>query len=194
MNLPNKISIFRIILVPIIWIFLLFPYKYLNIYFPILNFSIVFIPMERLIVLLLFVLAAISDFLDGYIARKYNMISNFGKFIDPIADKLLINSLLIIFAFERTVPLICILIMISRDIIVDAIRMNLALNGQILSAGIFGKLKTVMQMIAIVVILLNNYPFELFSIPMATILIWFATFVSVFSGVKYLISSRDKLM
>ena len=191
MNLPNKLTVFRIILVPIMIFVWLFPYEQFNFMFYEFNFGSVSLSLLNIVVLVIFALASITDMLDGMIARKYNMITTFGKFADPIADKLLVNTTLIIMASKHLIPVLPVVIMLGRDIIVDGCRMIASKNGVVVAAGYLGKLKTVSQMIAIILVLLNNLPFELYGIPMASIVLWFATLTSVMGGYSYFIQLKD---
>ena len=191
MNLPNKLTVFRIILVPIMIFVWLFPYEQFNFMFYEFNFGPVSLSLLNIFVLVIFALASITDMLDGMIARKYNMITTFGKFADPIADKLLVNTTLIIMASKHLIPVLPVVIMLGRDIIVDGCRMIASKNGVVVAAGYLGKLKTVSQMIAIILVLLNNLPFELYGIPMASIVLWFATLTSVMGGYSYFIQLKD---
>ena len=130
-------------------------------------------------------MTSFTDFLDGYIARSQNMITTFGKFADPIADKLLVNTMFILFAAQGVIPVVPVLIMIARDTIVDGCRMIASSNGTVVAAGYLGKVKTVSQMLAIILILLNNLPFELYRFPVSDLVLWFAAIVSFVSGVSY---------
>ena len=185
MNLPNKLTIFRIVLVPIAILVYLFPYEQFGIHFASLEFGPTSISYLNLIVLGIFIIASFTDFLDGKIARKNNLVTTFGKFADPIADKLLVNSLFIILSFKHIIPVIPVVLMLARDTVVDGCRMIAASNGVVVAAGILGKLKTVLQMITICLVLINNLPFELWSLPVSTFLVWFTTFVSIVSGYSY---------
>lgn len=173
MNLPTKITVFRILIVPVIWAVLLIP-----------------IPdfLKYLLAFILFVVASISDFLDGYLARKYNLITSLGKFLDPIADKVLVNTLMVFLAFHHRIPVLCVVLMISRDTLVDAMRMNASNQGIVVSAKLLGKLKTVLQMVALSVAL---FPFYFSTVTES--LIWIATIASLISGVDYFISLKDKI-
>lgn len=193
MNLPNKLSILRITLIPIIVLIVIFPYAQFNIVMPVYYFDFVSLSLTNIIVLILFVVGSITDFLDGYIARKNNLITTFGKFIDPIADKMLTTTMFIIFTAQGIIPVVAALIMIWRDIIVDGIRMVASSEGKVIAAGYLGKIKTASQMITIIVILLNNLPFELVSFPMADFLLWFSVSISFISGLSYFMQSRDFL-
>lgn len=194
MNLPNKLSLFRIGLVPFIALIYLFPYAQFGIQVMEFDFGYVSLKLTNIIVLVLFAVASFTDYLDGHIARKYNMITSFGKFMDPIADKLLVNTMLILFAADGSAPLAAVLVMIWRDVIVDGLRMNASAKGVVVAAGMLGKIKTVMQMLAIIVLLMNNLPFELYRFPVGEFLIWFAMMVSVLSGLSYFMQLKDVVM
>ncbi len=191
MNLPNKLTLLRIILVPLLILIWLFPYQYFGIALKSFAIGPVNLPLVNIIVLFIFCVASFTDFLDGNIARKRNMVTTFGKFADPIADKLLVNSTLIILASKGMIPAVCVVIMIGRDIIVDGCRMIASGKGVVVAAGMLGKAKTVLQMLAIIVALLNNLPFELWSLPVRELLIWFASFVSITSGYSYFAQVKD---
>ena len=185
MNLPNRLTVLRILLIPVAVLVYIFPYAQFSIYMPIYYILDMPISSVNLIVLAIFVLASFTDFLDGYIARKNHLITTFGKFADPIADKLLVNTLFLLFASRGIIPVVPIVIMISRDTIVDGCRMIASNSGKVVAAGYLGKLKTVLQMVSIILILLNNIPFEYYRLPISSIVLWFATFVSAASGVSY---------
>ena len=194
MNLPNRISLLRLVLIPIIVLLWELPYTQLGIAMPTIVVGMLTISMKNLLVLILFVIASITDFFDGHIARSRNQVTSFGSFIDPIADKCLTTTLFILFAAQRIIPAVPVLIMIWRDIVVDGIRMVASNNGKVVSAGGLGKLKTVAQMIAIILILLDNFPFAMIDLPVATFMLWFAMCVSVASGVYYFKQSRDEII
>lgn len=185
MNLPNKLTMFRIVLVPIMMLVWLFPYASFGITFKVFDIGNTSVSTLNLIVLGIFVLASFTDMLDGKIARSRNLITTFGKFADPIADKLLVNTMLVILCSKGMLPAVPVVFMILRDTVVDGCRMLAAQNGVVVAAGMMGKLKTVLQMITIVIVLLNNIPFELVSIPMNDIMIWFTCLVSIASGLGY---------
>ena len=169
----------------------LFPYQYLGMSFRTFDFGPVSLSVLNIIVLAIFCIASFTDFLDGNIARKRNMVTTFGKFADPIADKLLVNTTIIILAAKGMIPLVCCIVMIARDLIVDGCRMIAAQKGVVVAAGMMGKAKTVMQMAAIIMALLNNIPFEIWSLPVNDLLIWFASFVSVISGYSYFAQIKE---
>lgn len=191
MNLPNKLTLFRIVLVPILALVWLFPYNEAGLSIGSMTIGNVTLPYLNLIVIGIFAIASFTDFLDGNIARRNNMVTTFGKFADPIADKLLVNMMLLILSYKHMIPIVCCILMILRDIVVDGCRMIAAQNGVVVSAGMLGKLKTFLQMITIIIILLNNLPFELWYIPVDEILIWFTTFISVAGGYSYFMQVRD---
>ena len=139
--------------------------------------------------------------IDGKIARKYNMVTDYGKFMDPIADKLLVNSTLLILICNGPIriPVICVLLMICRDIIVDAIRLNAVRKNIVVAANIFGKIKTVLQMVSLIFILINDFNLDsLFGLPnylyIGQIMIYLATCASVVSGIIYLVQNRQVFM
>lgn len=185
MNLPNKLTVLRIILVPLVALIWLFPYEQFGIKIGYLMIFDVSVSYLNLIVLFVFALASFTDFLDGKIARKRNLVTTFGKFFDPIADKLLVNMMLIILACKHMIAVVPVVLMILRDIIVDGCRMIAAQKGVVISAGILGKMKTALQMFTIIFVLMNNLPFEIWYLPVSDILMWFTSFVSVAGGYSY---------
>lgn len=194
MNLPNKLSCFRMILVPVIVLVWIFPYAQLNIAIPEFMIGTVNLSLKNIIVLILFCIASFTDFLDGQIARKNHLITSFGKFIDPIADKMLVNTMMIMFVCFGMVPVLPVVVMIWRDTIVDGLRMSTASKGVVVAAGMLGKIKTVSQMITIILVLLNNLPFELWRFPMAEFMLWFSMLVSVASGLSYFMQMKEYVM
>lgn len=194
MNLPNRITIFRIILIPVIILIYLFPYSAFGIEPAVLNIGGVELSVINLITLGIYILAAASDAVDGHIARSRNMITTFGKFADPIADKLLTTTMWLLFLKQGIIPVIPVIIMIARDTFVDGCRMMAASNGKVVAAGMMGKLKTVLQMVTVALILLNNLPFELLRLPVSDIMLWFAALVSFISGVQYFNQMKDDIL
>ena len=194
MNLPNKLSCFRMILVPVLVLVWVFPYAQFGIQMPEFTFGMVSLSLKNILALIIFAVASFTDFLDGYIARKNNLITSFGKFIDPIADKLLVNTVMILFACYGLVPVVPVIVMIWRDTIVDGLRMNTASKGVVVAAGMLGKIKTVSQMLTIILVFLNNLPFELMRFPMAEFMLWFSMLVSVASGVSYFNQMKEYIL
>lgn len=180
MNLPNKLTMLRILLVPVAAAcFLLIPGD-VGVMNPASGFGI-----RNLIVLILFVLASITDYLDGQIARSRHLITSFGKFADPIADKLLVDTLLILLVYDHQASVAAVLLMIARDLIVDGLRMAAAKSGEVVSAGWAGKIKTVLQMAAIIVLLLCDWPFVYLHLPVGQLLLWCSCAASLYSGWLY---------
>ncbi|MBE6115673.1 MAG: CDP-diacylglycerol--glycerol-3-phosphate 3-phosphatidyltransferase [Erysipelotrichaceae bacterium] len=185
MTLPNKISIFRLFLIPVIVAIWVFPFAQFGIDLPVYHIGNVSISLKNIIVMALFAIGSISDFLDGYLARKNNQVTTFGKFIDPIADKCLTTTLFILLASSQIIPAIPVIVMVWRDTIVDGTRMMAAGKGTVMAAGILGKIKTASQMFCIIFTLLNNYPFEAIGLPVSSILLWFSMIISVLGGIDY---------
>ncbi|HBE98821.1 MAG TPA: CDP-diacylglycerol--glycerol-3-phosphate 3-phosphatidyltransferase [Firmicutes bacterium] len=197
MNIPTKITTARIALVVCLLSFLLvFDFLPESVYKPVYFGPNNSINLVYFIAMVVFVIASSTDFVDGYLARKWHQVTDLGKFLDPVADKLLVNSILIYLAISRygniSIPVFAIIIMIARDLVVDALRFVAASKGIVLAANIFGKLKTVFQMVAIPVVLLNGWPFSYFDngwnpyLCVANILIYLATLMSFLSGLIYL--------
>ena len=185
MNLPNRLTVMRIILIPVIILISIFPYSQVGIEIPVFQFGFVSLSLINILALVLFCIASFTDFLDGYLARKHNLVTTFGKFADPIADKLLVTTMFVLFAAQGVIPVVPVLIMVARDTIVDGIRMIASTNGIVMAAGYLGKLKTVVQMLSVILILLNNLPFELYRLPVSDFMLWFAAFTSLASGISY---------
>lgn len=190
MNLPNKLTVFRMILVPVILTIALVCDDGIATW-QVLGSEL---NLMHLICLVLFVIASLTDLFDGKIARKHNLVTTFGKFMDPIADKLLVNTLLVLLAYWHIVPVICVILMIMRDLVVDAIRLLAAEKQLVVAAGSLGKLKTVLQMTAIIIVLLNNFPLGFLGIPFDLIAIWLATIASLVSGFDYLKKHKELIM
>ncbi len=194
MNLPNKLTTIRLLSVPLFIIVYLIPYQSLGIEIPVFDVLSTSLSLLDIILFLVFALSALTDYLDGYIARKQHLITTFGKFIDPIADKLIVNTTLLLLASTHAIHIIIPIIMISRDIIVDAIRLVASQKNVVLAASYLGKAKTMTQMIAICLLLLNNIVFAGLHIPMDQIMIWLATLISFVSGVDYFMKNRQYIM
>ena len=205
-NLPTKITLARIalaslLIVAIVVLYLFDEFNVIsiaqsgNIYLfkdgPTINWIM-------LILMFVFLIASMTDFLDGYLARKNNEVTDLGKFLDPIADKMLINSMMVFLALnfsslggDQKFPFFLVIIMIIRDLVVDGLRFMVAKKNVVVAANIFGKLKTVTQMVAIIVVFLNGFPFSYFDynwpmyLHIGDWLCYIATFFSVLSGVIY---------
>ena len=211
MNLPNKITVSRIIL-----IFVMIIAMFVLAFIP--DFHVKSIGNSRinlvyLIFTIVFIIAAFTDMLDGKIARKCNLVTDLGKFLDPIADKLLNDAMMIFllvpqaYAWEQrrnplmlTILLICVVLMIARDLIVDALRLVAVKKNIIIAANIFGKAKTVLQMIAIPMLLLNDWPFHYMypncpakyeALQVSNWFFYAATVMSIVSGIIYVYQNRN---
>lgn len=190
MNLPNKLTVFRMVLVPTILAVALLGEEGI-VTWDILGSQL---SLMHLICLVLFIIASLTDLFDGKLARKHNLVTTFGKFMDPIADKMLVNTMLVLLAYWRMIPVVCVVLMIMRDLIVDAIRLLAAEKQVVVAAGPLGKLKTVMQMAAIIIVLLDNFPLGFLGVSFDLITIWLATLISVISGLDYLNKHKEMIM
>ena len=194
MNLPNKLTISRIIMSVIIIILLLFPFQMAGIEFPQLFIDEkLVVESKYLIVGILFILASLTDFLDGYIARKNNIVTDFGKLLDAIADKVLVNSVLIILASQGFIHPIIPVVIIVRDSIVNSIKMIAASRGKVVAAIKSGKVKTATLMVGIALTLFYNLPFELVNLRVADFLLFGAAILSIISGIQYYLLNKHLL-
>ncbi len=176
MNLPNKLTIFRVILIPFFVFFLLAPY---------------FESYGNYIAVAIFIVASITDFLDGKIARKYNLVTNFGKFMDPLADKLLVCSALICLIQLELIPAWVVIIIIAREFIISGFRLIASDNGVVIAASYWGKFKTAFQMLTVIVLILN-IPNKVFII-LGTVLIYVSLALTVISLIDYIAKNKDVL-
>ena len=185
-NLPNKLTKFRIILAIIIIVLMLFPFDMINVNFPkyLINGNMI-LDVKLAIVAFLFVVASITDALDGKIARKYNIVSDYGKVMDPIADKILVNGLLIILCGQGYINPIIPTVIILRDIITNTFKMFASDKGEVIGAIKTGKFKTAFLMIGITLKLLGNFPMELINIALDDFFLITATILSIISGIEY---------
>ena len=192
-NMPNKLTLTRILCVPILIIIYMFPYEMFSINVPVFHIFNADISLVNIVIFVIFSVASMTDLLDGQIARRKKLVTTFGKFADPIADKLLVNTILLLLASDGTISIIIPIIMVARDIIVDAIRLVAANRQIVVAAKPLGKLKTLTQMIGLCFMLLSDFPFSFFHFPIGSILIWIACVISVISGIDYFISNKDLL-
>lgn len=186
-NIPNYLTIIRIILSLIIIIFMLFPFYMVSISFPkyLIN-GVVILDVKLLITAVLFAIASITDFIDGYLARKYNAVTDFGKVMDAIADKILVNSLLIILCGQGYISTVIPVVIILRDTVVNTVKMVAGNNGEVVAAIKTGKFKTACLMIGVTLKLIGNYPMGLFNIALDDFFLITATVLSVISGIEYI--------
>lgn len=180
MNVPNKITISRILLIPIFIIILSIPFDW-----GAFNIGETSLPISHFVAALIFIIASGTDWLDGYYARKYNLITNLGKFLDPLADKLLVSAALILLVEIGLAPAWVVIIIISREFAVTGLRLVAAGEGIVLAASNMGKIKTVTQILATILLLLHNFPFSYIGFPFATIVLYIAMIITAISGYDY---------
>lgn len=174
MNIANKITIIRILLIPVLIVFLTID-----------------IPYHMEIALFVFVIASLTDKLDGYIARKYNLITDLGKFLDPLADKLLVSAALLMFIQLGKIDAWIVFVVLAREFAVTGLRAVAANKNIVIAASQLGKIKTTIQIITIIVILLNNFPFNLVGLHMDIILVYLTLIITTASGIDYFIRNLD---
>lgn len=192
MNKANKITISRIVMSVIILILLLVPFEQFNIEFPVWTVGKrVLLDSKYVIAGVLFIIASLTDFLDGYIARKYNMVTDFGKMIDAISDKLLTNTVLVVLACNQLISPVIAVVIIARDIVVDSIKMLIGNKGKAVAAIPVAKVKTATLMVGLTLTFFSNLPFELIPIRVSDYLLIIAAVLSVVSGAKYYIMAKE---
>lgn len=191
MNLANKITMIRIFLTVLLIVLLLFPFYMVNIEFPKVLIGTISVDIKYFIAAGVFAIASITDALDGHIARSRNMVTDFGKMTDAIADKMLVNSTLIILSAQGMVSPVITVIIVFRDTVVDTIKMIAGSKGKVVAAIKSGKVKTTFLMLGIVLTLCYNLPFELFNLDIANFLLVLATIFSVVSGIQYYVMNKD---
>ena len=175
MNLPNKITVFRILMIP----------------FFVASMLIKEIPYHEIIAGVIFIIAALSDLVDGKIARRFNLVTNFGKFMDPLADKLLVQSALLCFVANGLLPAWIAIVIMSREFIISGFRLVAADKGIVIAAGYLGKLKTVFQMVMSVMLIFHfSHPVWLAT---EQIFIWGSLILTIVSLVDYFIKNKDVL-
>ncbi|UOQ85640.1 CDP-diacylglycerol--glycerol-3-phosphate 3-phosphatidyltransferase [Gracilibacillus salinarum] len=184
MNIPNKITLSRILLIPIFILLLSYPFEW-----GIWEVADQSIPISHLVAVIIFAIASATDWLDGYYARKYQLVTNLGKFLDPMADKLLVSAAFILLVELGIAPAWIVIIIISREFAVTGLRLVAAGEGVVLAAGQLGKLKTVFQILAIIVLLLHNVPFSAVDMPIDMILLYVALIFTIVSGVEYFVKN-----
>lgn len=213
MNTPTKITLSRIVMI-FVMLITLFVFGLFGTHFPVCEIDLggPKVSIVHIVCTVVFLVASFTDWLDGYLARKNNQVTDLGKFLDPIADKLLIDGMMIFLLVPQayapshnrgvvTTSLLafCVIAMIGRDLIVDALRLIAVTKNQVIAANIFGKMKTVFQMTAIPFLLLNGYPFSYFDrnwpgpFHIANILFYIATLMSIISGIIYIVQNHKVL-
>ncbi|MCM1144023.1 MAG: CDP-diacylglycerol--glycerol-3-phosphate 3-phosphatidyltransferase [Blautia sp.] len=171
MNLPNKLTMFRVILIPFFVLFML----------------VEITSVDKWIALAIFIIASLTDLLDGKIARKYNLVTNFGKFMDPLADKLLVCSALICLVAMDKIPAWMVIVIIAREFIISGFRLIASDNGVVIAASYWGKFKTTFQMVMICLLIAD---IEAISV-LTTIVMWIAVLLTVISLIDYLVKNKD---
>ena len=192
MNLANKITMSRIFLSVIILIILLFPWHQAGVEWPlyVVNGNIT-LELKYLVAGGLFIIASLTDFIDGHVARKYNMVTDFGKMIDAISDKILTNTIIVVLACDNMVHPVIAVIIIARDIIVDSIKMLIGNKGKAVAAIGVAKYKTASLMVGLTLKLFYDLPFSLFINGVSDFLLIVAAVLSVISAVKYYIMAQE---
>lgn len=192
MNVPNRITVCRIILSVFLLILMLLPLNKFGVVFPQLavNNGNIIIDTKYIVCGIIFLVAALTDFLDGYLARKYNMVTDMGKVMDAIADKILVNGVLIILAIDGFISPVVPVVIVCRDIAVDSIKMVAGSKSGAVGASMSGKVKTAVMLVGITLLFFNDIPFILMGFRVSNILILVATVLSVVSGVEYYIKNK----
>lgn len=170
MNTPNKLTLLRMAVIPIFMVVLLTGHYYIS--------------------AVLFIAASLTDALDGHLARKYNLITNFGKIMDPLADKLLVTAALVCLVELGDVAGWMVFLILAREFAITGLRSVAASEGVVIAAGKSGKLKTTLQMLAIIAYLFRNQPFEAWNLPVAGILMWAALVMTLYSGIEYVVKNK----
>lgn len=184
MNLPNRITVARILLVPVIMVFLQVKT------FPVINIDDFTITYNQIMATLVFIIAASTDGLDGYIARKRKLVTNLGKLLDPLADKLLVSAVLIYLVELGKIEAWIVIVIIGREFAVTGLRQIALLEGIVMAASKLGKWKTGIQITAIIALLINNFPFTFINFRFDLISVWAAVVITVYSGVDYFVKNK----
>lgn len=185
MNLPTKLTVSRIILSILVITIMAFPFYTIGITWPKFEIMGIGVKCEYLVAGIIFIIASITDFIDGYLARKNNQVTDTGKMLDAIADKVLVNSVLIIFAAQGFINVFIPVVIVIRDIVVDAIKMEAASKGRVVAAIKSGKIKTASLMIGLVLTFVYNLPFEIWNIRVSDFMLYFASIMSILSAIEY---------
>ncbi len=179
MNLPNKISVSRICLIPVFLFFLLCPFNL---------GSIGSFKINTLLALTIFLLASLTDWIDGYLARKLNLVTNLGKFLDPLADKLLMMGGFVALVELGIAPAWIVILILSRELAITGFRVIAASEGLVIAAGASGKLKTVIQIFTIIVLILN------INALLNDVFLWLSAIITIYSGIEYFIKNKKVLL
>ncbi len=193
MNVPNKITVCRILLSIVLLVLLVFPLNRIGLVFPVFPIKGVDIDSKYIICGVIFLIAALTDYLDGHLARKYNLVTDLGKVMDAIADKILVNGVLIVLAVEGAISVIVPVVIVSRDIIVDSIKMIAGQKNGAVGASYAGKVKTAFMLTGITLLFFQDLPFRLINIFPSKVIIMIATILSIISGIEYYIKNKKFL-
>ncbi len=193
MNLPTKITVARLFLTLIIILLLCVPFSSFGFHFPKYDINGVIVEINYIIAGIIFIIASLTDFLDGYLARKYNLVTDTGKILDAIADKVLVNPILILLSANGFIPVIIPVIYVTRDVVVDAIKMQAASKGKVVAAIKSGKVKTACMMVGIVFVFFYNIPFEFINIRVDLFLLFVACILSITSAFEYYNLNKELL-
>ena len=185
MNLPNKLTALRILMIPLFMIITLFPFDWGT-----LAVAQSQIAVNQLIGGIMFAIASFTDWLYCYIARRDGLVTNFGKFADPLADKMLVATAMIVLVGQGLAPSWVVSIIISRELAVTGLRLLLVKEGEVMAAAWPGKIKTATQMVAIILLFLDNFPFQAIGIPVADIMLYLCLVFTIYSGVDYFIKNK----
>ncbi|MGX7014243.1 CDP-diacylglycerol--glycerol-3-phosphate 3-phosphatidyltransferase [Vagococcus silagei] len=185
MNLPNKLTVLRIMMIPLFIVIAVAP----------LNWGVVYVGnaalfVTQIVAAIIFAVASITDWLDGYLARKMKLVTNFGKFADPLADKMLVMTAFIVLVGQGRAPSWVVAIIVCRELAVTGLRLLLVEDGEVMAAAWPGKVKTATQMVAIILLLIDNVPFNLMHLPIAQIMLYTCLFFTIYSGIDYFAKNK----
>ena len=180
MNLPNKLTVVRICMIPIFILILALPLDW-----GVVTAGDVALPVTHLVAAIIFAVASITDWLDGKIARSRGLVTNFGKFADPLADKMLVMTAFIMLVELGKAPAWVVAIIVCRELAVTGVRLLLVEHGDVMAAAWPGKVKTATQMVAIILLFINNIPFALMGLPLDQIMLYACLVFTIYSGVDY---------
>ena len=186
MNIANRLTIARIVMIPLFLLMMCFTKDVFG------TVSVLHsnLSVSWLLAMIIFTIASITDFLDGYLARKYHLITNFGKFADPLADKLLVMTAFITLVGAGVIPMWIVAVIVCRELAVTGLRLLLVNDGEVLAAAWPGKVKTATQMLAIIFLLIDDFPVKGLPFSIGTILLYVCLVATVYSGVDYFIKNK----
>ncbi|WP_417638702.1 CDP-diacylglycerol--glycerol-3-phosphate 3-phosphatidyltransferase [Enterococcus faecalis] len=186
MNLPNKLTVLRIFMIPIFIIIVSVPMDWGTI-----SFGDTTLAVTQLVGAIIFAVASFTDWLDGKIARAQGLVTNFGKFADPLADKMLVMTAFIVLVGQGKVPAWIVAIIVCRELAVTGLRLLLVEHGEVMAAALLGKVKTATQMVAIILLFINNIPFSALHLPLDQIMLYACLIFTIYSGVDYFAKNKD---